>query len=78
MRQRAPEIENVLIRVTEGIGLRVLFDRIVRDRVFEMLEGDRAFKSQFRRIAAKVATATELSKGSCSQRSCVGWGVIAR
>ena len=78
MRQRALQIGKVLVGIAERICPRVFFQRILRQRVFEMLQRHGAFEAQFRVVPSKVATATELSNGSCSQRKCAGCGVMAR
>ena len=45
--QRTCEVRQFVIRVTEGVGVRILLERIVRQRDFDVLKGHHAVKTQF-------------------------------
>src|SRR4030095_7653258 len=45
--QRPCEVRQFVIRVPEGVGLRILLERIVRQRDFNVLQGHHTVKTQF-------------------------------
>src|SRR5882724_1347554 len=45
--QRPCEVRQVVIRVLEGVGVRILLERIVRQRDFDVLKGHHTVKTKF-------------------------------
>ena len=74
--QGAVEIGEVVVGIAERICPRVFLKRIFRQRGLEMFQVTVLSKRSSEVVPSKVAMATELSNGSCSQRKRAGFGVM--
>ena len=75
--QRPREVRQIVARIGERIGHRLGLERVVGQLGLDMLERDDAVEAELGRLPGNVATATELSKTSCTQRSCAGCGTMS-